>query len=145
MPACSRGHIRSIYGPMWSYTELRTWKYPFFLTEKASISLSRPGRNIKPTVCVWLHSIRERLTRLKFPTVAWLYSHVRGDMIELYNILCCKYDTNVSDFISLNKSDTRGHQYKIFEVRTKLNLRKYLFVHRSANYWNTPPPPRSYG
>ncbi len=41
VPACSRGGIRHVSGPMSIYTEPRTWVYPFLLTEKASISLIR--------------------------------------------------------------------------------------------------------
>ncbi len=53
--------------------------------------------------------------------------------------LCYRLHTSVTDFIPLNKSDTRGHQYNICKVHTRLNLRKYSFLHRSANYWNNRP------
>jgi len=43
------------------------------------------------------------------------------------------------DFIKINKNDTRGHKYKIYKEHTRLNLRKYSFIHRSVNYWNNLP------
>ena len=60
-------------------------------------------------------------------------------MIEMFKIITQKYDSSVTDFIKMNKTDTRGHQHKIFKVHTRLDIRKYSFVHRSANYWNNLP------
>ena len=48
-------------------------------------------------------------------------------------------DTNVTDFIRMSTQDTRGHQYKIFKSLSKLNVRKYSFVHRCVNHWNNLP------
>lgn len=82
-------------------------------------------------------SYQERLKHLNLPTLG--YRRLRGDMIEMYKIMTGKYDSNVTDFIKINRNDTRGHQYKIYKVHTRLNLRKYSFVHRSANHWNNLP------
>ena len=80
----------------------------------------------------------ERLQKLKLPTLA--YRRVRGDMIELYKILSGKYDPEVSNFMQLSdNTTTRGHDYKLFKVRTNLNVRKYSFVHRSVDLWNSLP------
>ena len=57
-------------------------------------------------------------------------------MIELYKILSGKYDTSVSNFIELNNSDTRGHQYKIQKKHIRLDIRKRSFPHRCTNMWN---------
>jgi hypothetical protein len=80
---------------------------------------------------------KERLEHLKLPTLA--YRRLRGDMIEMYKILTGKYDPNVSDFVKVNTNDRRGHQLKVFKQHTRLNLRKYSFVHRSVNLWNSLP------
>lgn len=60
-------------------------------------------------------------------------------MIEMYKILTNKYDHRVTGFINTNCNDTRGHQYKIYKQHTRLDLRKYSFVHRSVNHWNNLP------
>ena len=60
-------------------------------------------------------------------------------MIEMYKILSRKYDTNVTHFIKMSTQDTRGHQYKIFKSFSKLNVRKYSFLHTCINYWNNLP------
>jgi hypothetical protein len=80
---------------------------------------------------------QDRLKRLKLPTLG--YRRIRGDMIELFKIMTGKYDTNVTDFINANRTDTRGHQYKIYKVHTRLDIRKYSFVHRNVNCWNNLP------
>ena len=61
-------------------------------------------------------------------------------MIDIFKILTGKYDPEVSDFIQLKgESSTRGHNYKIFKIRPRLNIRKYSFVHRSCDIWNNLP------
>jgi hypothetical protein len=61
-------------------------------------------------------------------------------MIELFKILTGKYDPEVSDFIQIKgESSNRGHNYKIFKIRPRLNIRKYSFIHRSVDLWNNLP------
>jgi hypothetical protein len=81
-------------------------------------------RETKQIPCMADLSYSDRLRQLKLPTLA--YSRVRGDMIEMYKILTGKYDPEVSDFIdTIGESATRGHAYKIYKIRTRLNIRKY--------------------
>ena len=83
-------------------------------------------------------SYEERLRKLKLPTLA--YRRSRGDMIELYKILTGKYDEDVSNFLrTRDDSTTRGHQYKLFKTRTRLDLRKYSFTQRTVKIWNNLP------
>ena len=82
-------------------------------------------------------SYQERLQKLKLPTLT--YRRTRGDVIEMYKILTGKYDPLVSDFIKINTNQTRGHPYKIQKQHIKQNVRKYSFVHRCANVWNSLP------
>lgn len=46
-------------------------------------------------------SYSQRLQELKLPNLA--YRRVRGDMTDLFKILTCKYDLEVSDFIQLQE------------------------------------------
>jgi len=50
--------------------------------------------------------------RLKLPTLK--YRRLRGDMIQIYNIVSGKYTTNPTvDFNLLNVFNTRGNIYKM--------------------------------
>ena len=61
-------------------------------------------------------------------------------MIEMFKILTDKYDPEVTDFIRMNPgTSTRGHSKKIYKTRTRLDVRKYSFVHRSVDIWNNLP------
>ena len=62
-------------------------------------------------------------------------------MIELYKIISGKYDPSVCKFIKFKKTEhnTRGHKYKIEKEYTRLNIRKYSFIHRSVDTWNNLP------
>ena len=83
-------------------------------------------------------SYEERLRKIKIPTLA--YRRIRGDMIETYKILTGKYDPEVSNFIKLREdSYTRGHKYKIYKYRPRLNVRKYSFCMRIVDQWNSLP------
>ena len=83
-------------------------------------------------------SYTERLKILNLPSLA--YRRTRGDMIEMYKILSGKYDPEVSNFIQLRQdSCTRGHRYKIFKKRPRLNIRKYSFCVRTVELWNGLP------
>ena len=87
-------------------------------------------------------SYSERIRKLGLPTLS--YRRVRGDMIEIYKILTEKYDKNVSDFIKLwinqtQRSSERGHGFKLFPQRAKLDLRKHSFTVRTSQIWNSLP------
>ena len=80
----------------------------------------------------------EGLRKIGLPTLA--YRRIRGDMIETYKILTQKYDPEVSNFIKLREdSCTRGHKYKIFKSRPRLDIRKYSFCMRVVDTWNQLP------
>jgi len=62
----------------------------------------------------------------------------RGGIIETYKILNSYYNTEPSKFFTLNSLiTTRGHQYKLFKVRS--SLRQNFFSNRVVNLWNSLP------
>jgi len=68
------------------------------------------------------------------------YRRMRGDMIEVYNILTNKYDTNINfSFEKQQDSRTRGHNLKLVSHRHHYYLRKYSFTARIVNTWNSLP------
>jgi hypothetical protein len=77
----------------------------------------------------------ERLRRLKLPTLS--YRRIRGDIIELYKIVTGKYDKSAGNFIKMWNDNTtrpgnRGHPFKIYPQRAKLDLRKNNFSIRTT-------------
>jgi len=61
---------------------------------------------------------KERLKILNLPTLK--YRRVRGDMIELYNIITCKQDNAVTlKFNTIPAPVTRGNTYKIRQDRVR--------------------------
>ena len=77
------------------------------------------------------------MRRLNLPTL--VYRRARGDMIEMYKILSGKYDHDVCDFVQLSSRTSRGHRYKISKEYVRLDTRKFSFVHRSVDMWNSLP------
>ena len=73
---------------------------------------------------------QERLDILKLATPA--YRRTRGDMIEVYKLLQCKYDSDVSNIVKLHKDSdikegTRGHNLKLFLECALANVTKEIF------------------
>jgi len=80
----------------------------------------------------------ERLRKLKLPTLK--YRRLRGDMIEVYKILTCQNDANVSLKLILNQTKAiRGCDYKLLHKSFHCDLRKYSFSCRIVNVWNSLP------
>jgi hypothetical protein len=81
----------------------------------------------------------ERLKKLKMPTLK--YRRMRGDMIEVFKIINYIYDplTTVDMFELNTTSNTRGHSKKIKIKTSRLNVRKYTFVVRIVEIWNSLP------
>lgn len=62
-------------------------------------------------------------------------------MIETYKIMTAKYDQEVCEgiFKLSEEQQTWGHVLKIFKQRSRLNIRKYSFVNRVIDRWNSLP------
>ncbi len=86
-------------------------------------------------------SYKDRGLTLQLPTLA--YRHMRGDTIEVYKLLTGKYDSQVSDLLSLHRhhlsSNTRGHPMKLLRLPCSKNLSKHFFNRRVTNMWNALP------
>ena len=82
----------------------------------------------------------QRLRELSLPTLA--YRRLRGDMIEAYKVASQVYDKSVcSNLLKFSETRaTRGHAYKLFKERARLDVRKYSFANRIVNCWNSLPP-----
>ena len=87
-------------------------------------------------------SYQQRLEILKLPTL--VYRRIRGDMIETYKLVHNKYDVDVSSLVKMHanyvpREGTRGHGLKLYQQRSRLNLRKENFPMRITNIWNELP------
>jgi hypothetical protein len=81
----------------------------------------------------------ERQKKLKMPTLK--YRRMRGDMIEVFKIINDIYDplTTVDMFELNTTSNTRGRSKKMKIKTSRLNVRKYTFVVRIVEIWNSLP------
>ena len=67
---------------------------------------------------------KDRLKRLKLPTLKYRRIIIRGDMIEVYKILTNKYDSRVNLYLEKQQdSITRGHSLKLVNNRYHYDLR----------------------
>ena len=83
-------------------------------------------------------SYEERLRNLELPSLA--YRRLRGDLIIMYKMITHKYDPDVCDVFTLREdSKTRGHAYKLFKHRPRLEIRKHNFTYRNVDIWNCLP------
>jgi len=80
----------------------------------------------------------DHIKSLKMPTSH--YRQVRGDMIEMYKILSGNYDTCVTARGTREHSYTMtGNDLKLQKNSTKYYLRKFFFINRVVNIWNSLP------
>ena len=81
----------------------------------------------------------ERLHRLDLTTLG--KRRLRGDLIETYEILSGKESIDSAKFFTLNDGlhNLRGHRYKLFKDRSRLNVRKFFFSQRVVDSWNKLP------
>ena len=80
----------------------------------------------------------ERLKSLGLPSLQ--YRPLRNDMVQTYKIV---RDIDIVDKDKLltiaTETRTRGHKYKSFQRRSRLNIRKNVFSNRVVNTWNNLP------
>ena len=80
----------------------------------------------------------QRLERMNLPSLE--FRRMRGDLIETYKVLHEIYDpVTTRELLSLNRSNTRGHNFKLSKNSPHLNTYKYFFVNRIVNLWNQLP------
>ena len=80
----------------------------------------------------------EHLKSLGLPSLQ--YRRLRNDMVQTYKIV---RDIDIVDkdklFTIVTETRTRGHKYKLFKRRSRLNIRKNVFSNRVVNTWNNLP------
>jgi len=84
---------------------------------------------------------KERLRRLKLPTLK--YRRLREDMIEVFKIINNMYSTVSVPVLPFapSSSVTRGNSFKLLNQRFYhiYDIRKYSFIPRIINTWNSLP------
>jgi ribonuclease P/MRP protein subunit RPP40 len=84
-------------------------------------------------------SYQQRLERLGLTTLE--KRRERGDLIEAYKLLTGKENIDSNQFFQLATKDCglRGHTLKLFQQRSRLNVRKFFFSQRVVGPWNRLP------
>ena len=80
----------------------------------------------------------ERLKSLGLPSLQ--YRRLRNVMVQTYKIV---RDIDIVEkdkfFTLVPDTRTRGHKYKLFKRRSRLNIRKNVFSNRVVDTWNNLP------
>jgi ribonuclease P/MRP protein subunit RPP40 len=80
----------------------------------------------------------QRLQRLNLTTIET--RHIRADLLEAFKIIRGKEKLDPTTFFTFSSySRTKGHQYKLYKPRARLDCRKYFFSHRVVDLWNELP------
>ena len=81
-------------------------------------------------------SYPERLDKLNLFSLSY---RRRGDLIQVYKIMHSIDNIRYQDLFEINRSITRGHEYKIHKQFCRTNSRKFTFSQRIINDWNSLP------
>lgn len=60
-------------------------------------------------------------------------------MLEVYKIIKGIEEIEFKDFFDKSKDTLRGHKFKLFKKRFRLNVGKFNFGNRVINSWNRLP------
>ena len=82
-------------------------------------------------------SYEDRLKVMKLPSLK--YRRKRGDLIETYKYTHSYYNVNANLLKRDDKSNLRGHSYKLSKQPCKLDIRQKFFSFRIVNLWNKLP------
>ena len=64
---------------------------------------------------------------------------VRADILEVFRIMNGLVDVREADFFARDGRRGRGHTYKLFKRRVRLDFAKYSFGNRVWDQWNRLP------
>ena len=68
------------------------------------------------------------------------FRRLRGDMIQVYNILSGLHGSNSSiQFIMTNITNIRGNKFKMQSARIHYNIRRHFFSVKVIAVWNSLP------
>ena len=76
----------------------------------------------------------DRLLRLRLTTFETRM--LRADLIEVYKIFKGLDTLEADTFFTLSKLDNRGHAFKLFKRRFRLDIGKFCFANRVCDEWN---------
>lgn len=78
--------------------------------------------------------------RLKFVGLTTLETRrERADLLEVYKVLNGLEGVSDKDFLIRDNRKSRGHAFKLFKKRVRLDIAKYNFSNRICNGWNSLP------
>ena len=83
-------------------------------------------------------SYGDRLRRINLPTLT--YRRLRGDVITTWKYLHGVFTTQGENmFQRAEYGNTRGHNMKLFQKRSRLQIRQKFFSNRMVQIWNSLP------
>ena len=82
-------------------------------------------------------SYSDRSRYLGLPSLQ--YRRLRSDMVETFRIINNIDKVNSNKIFPKNENTTRGHKHKIYKKQCRTNIRKYSFLQRVVDTWNSLP------
>ncbi|MCU7801386.1 MAG: reverse transcriptase family protein, partial [gamma proteobacterium symbiont of Lucinoma myriamae] len=83
-------------------------------------------------------SYTDRIRDLGIPSLQ--YRRIRADMVEVYRIINGIDYCDKDKLFTLQQSDrTRGHRFKMYKKKFRLDIRRYSFSQRVIDHWNKLP------
>jgi hypothetical protein len=64
---------------------------------------------------------------------------IRADILEVYKIMNGLEGVLEKDFFTRDRGGRRGHRFKLFKKRVRLDIAKYSFANIVCNSWNNLP------
>ena len=63
----------------------------------------------------------------------------RGDMIDTFKLITKKYNIEFDEFFSYPPKLLRGHKYKLYKEKARVDVRRKFFCSRVIENWNSLP------
>jgi len=63
----------------------------------------------------------------------------RGDMIDTFKLITKKYNIEFDEFFSFPPKLLRGHKYKLYKGKARVDVRRKFFCSRVIENWNSLP------
>ena len=106
--------------------------------EKDIILLEKIQRNFTKRIPGFAQlDYKSRLERLELSTME--FRRLVNDLVLVYKIINSKVYLDTEKMFSISATITRGHQFKLFKIRSKINCHKNFFTQRVVDTWNKLP------
>ena len=110
----------------------------WYLTKKTMLKPSRKcKKGNQASYFIKTLSYTDRLVHLGLPTLK--YRRSCGNMIEVFKKHIVIIKLHLNWFTTSINNVTRGNDFRLLKNRSHYNLRKFSFINKIVDIWNSPP------